>query len=210
MTRTVKPETVVRSALQLLELAEKDRSELEPRLGAGTLTGLREDTGVLRDEAPGAQAARQLKMAATATQESAATTLAALVMGIRAACKSAGLDADVLRAVGVGRRLTATVVKSVVDGAEHVEQAYLEYPDALRSAGVLPADVERVKANRARLQSVDEAQEQRKVTAKEKTAARDLAKRRVQAAIGRILAAAELAFLDKPERLAMYRAVRPK
>ncbi len=55
-----------------------------------------------------------------------------------------------------------------------------------------------------------EAQEARKVTSKEKTASRDRAKERVQAAIGKILAAAELAFLDKPERLAMYRAVRPR
>lgn len=210
MTRTAKPENVVRSALQLLELAEKDRGELEPRLTAGTLTGLREDTDGLRDEAPGAQAARQLKRAATATQEAAAKTLAALVRGIREACKSARLEADVLRAVGVGRPLQIKVVKSVVDAAEHVEQAYREFPDALRGAGVLPADLERVTALRARLQSADEAQEARKVTSKEKTASRDRAKKRVQVAIGKILAAAELAFLDKPERLAMYRAVRPK
>jgi hypothetical protein len=210
MSTRAKPEVVVRSALQLLELAEKDRALLEPRLVAGTLTGLREDTEALRREAPGAQAARQLKKAATATQKSAALALAGLVQGIRAACKSAGLDADVLRAVGVGRRLAATVVKSVVDAAGQVELAYREFPDAMRSAGVLPTDLERLTALRARLQSVDEAQELGKVTSKEKTASRDDAKRRVLAVIGKVLAAAELAFLDQPERLAMYRAVRPK
>jgi len=210
MTRTVKPESVVRSALQLLELAERDRALLEPRLAAGTLTGLREVTGVLQDEAPGAQAARQLKKAATATQAAAATKLGALVRGIRAACRSARAEADVLRAVGVGRRLEVTEVKSVVDAAEHVEQAYREFPDALRAAGVLPADVAQVTALRARLLSVDEAQEQGKVTSKEKTAARDHAQKRVLGAIGMVLAAAELAFLDQPERLAMYRAARPR
>ncbi|MBU1410971.1 hypothetical protein KKC22_05580 [Myxococcota bacterium] len=210
MSTRSKPEAVVRSALQLLELAEKDWAELEPRLGAGTLTVLRVDVDELRAKAPGAVAARQLKMAATATQESAATTLSALVQGIRTASRCAQLDPEVLRALGVGRRLYATVVKSVVEAAEHVEQAYREFPDALRGAGVLPADLERVTALRARLQSVDEAQEQGKVTSKEKTASRDLTKRRALATIGRVLAAAELAFLDNPERLAMYRAVLPK
>jgi len=210
MSTRSKPEAVVRSALQMLELAEKDREELEPRLPAGTLTGLREDVDGLRAKAPGAVAARQLSKAGTATQESAATTLAALVQGIRTASRCAQLDPEVLRALGVGRRLYATVVKSVVEAAEHVEQAYREFPDALRSAGVLPADLERVIALRARLQSVDQAQELGKVTSKEKTASRDLVKRRALAAMGRILAAAELAFLDKPERLAMYRAAIPK
>ncbi len=210
MTRSAKPENVVRSALQLLALAEPDRGLLEPRLAAGTLTGLREDTDVLQNEAPGAQAARQLKKAATATQEAVATTLGALVQGIRAACRSARLDAEVLRAVGVGRRLKITLVKSVVEAAEHVEQAYREFPDALRGAGVLPADLERVTDLRARLHSADQAQERRKVTSKEKTAARNATQQRVQAAIGKVLAAAELAFLDNPERLAMYRAARPR
>ncbi|MBU1411628.1 hypothetical protein KKC22_08940 [Myxococcota bacterium] len=210
MTTKAKPENVVRSVLQLLELAEKDRAELEPRLPGGALSGLREDTNVLQDEAPGAQAARQLKKAATATQDAVAATLYALVQGIRAACRSAGLEPDVLRAVGVGRRLQGTVVKSLVDAAVLVDQAYREFPDALRSAGVLPTDIERVTALRDRLQSVDAAQEQQKVTSKEKTAARNRAQQRVQATIGKILSAAELAFLDNPERLAMYRATRPK
>ncbi len=210
MTTKAKPENVVKSVLHLLELAEKDRAELDPRLPAGAISGLREDTNVLQDEAPGAQAARQLKKAATATQDAVAATLYALVQGIRAACRFAGLEPDVLRAVGVGRRLQGTVVKSLVDAAVLVDQAYREFPDALRSAGVLPTDIERVTALRDRLRSVDAVQEQQKVTSKEKTAARNRAQQRVQATIGKILAAAELAFLDNPERLAMYRAARPK
>lgn len=210
MPTKAKPENVVRSVLQLLELAEKDRDQLEQRLPGGVLSGLREDTDELQNAAPGAQAARQLKMSATATQDAVAATLCALVQGIRAACRSAGLEPDVLRAVGVGRRLQSTVVKSLVEAAEQVVQAYREFPDALRGAGVLPSDIDRVTALRGRLQSVDAVQEQQKVTSKEKTAGRNRAQQRVQAAIGKILAAAELAFLDNPERLAMYRAARPK
>ncbi|PKN45461.1 MAG: hypothetical protein CVU59_09005 [Deltaproteobacteria bacterium HGW-Deltaproteobacteria-17] len=210
MSKKPKPEAVVRSALQLLELAGKDREVLEPRLPAGTLSGLQADADGLRIEAPGAVAARQLTMAATATLESTATTLAAQVQGIRTASRRARLDAAVLRAVGVGRRLHATVVSSVVEAAALVEQAFGEYPDALRSAGVLLADIERVAALRDRLRSMNEAQELGKVSSKEKTASRNLMKRRTLEAMGRILAAAELAFLDQPERLALYRAALPK
>ena len=74
---------------------------------------------------------------------------------------------------------------------------------------MLPADIELISTLRTRLAFENETQETQKVTAKDKTAARNAAHQRIEDAIGRIQAAAELAFLDKPERLERYRTLIP-
>ena len=71
------------------------------------------------------------------------------------------------------------------------------------------ADVERLFALRAQLATADSVQEDTKLTAKELTAARNAAHKRVKDAIAAIVGAAELAFVEDPARVARYRALVP-
>ncbi len=194
---------------QVIELLKSDRTKIEPRVGAGLIDGLIADLPMLRDSAVGATDARLAKKAATKGQTNAAELLYNLVMAGRAAIKYNKLDAEVCTRAGVGKTMNLKVVKSVLDGAEMMAQAYTQFPDPLRRAGLLPADIEQIQALRAQLTSVDVAQEAAKLTSKEKTRARNEAHLRVKAAIAAIVGAAELAFVHKPERLALYRALVP-
>jgi len=198
-----------RKGEEAVELVKVDRPKIEPRLPAGTIDGLIANLPILRDSAVGATDARQAKKAATKGQTNAAELLYNLVMAGRAAIKYNKLDAEVCTRAGVGKTMNLKVVKSVLDGAEMMSQAYTQFPDHLRRAGLLPSDLEQIQALRAQLTSVDVAQEAAKLTAKEKTKARNEAHLRVKTAIAAIVGAAELAFVHKPERLALYRALIP-
>jgi len=209
MSTKMKPEVALDAALRMKELVAKDGPVLNPRLMPGTIEGLTEDTSSLAGNAPGAKTARQLKKAATSTVEQTASKLLQTAQGIRNLCRLAKLSDDIRIAVGVGQPMQARSIKSVINGAEMIIAAYARYSTALREAGVLPADIELISELRNRLATDNETQEVQKVTAKDMTAARNAAHQRIEDAIGRIQAAAELAFLNNPERLAMYRAVVP-
>jgi hypothetical protein len=196
--------------LQLQTLIERDRARLEARLGAGVLDGLDADLALLWEDSAKTASSRQLQKAATSGQLDAAERLLAVVMAVRTALKLGKVDAVVLTRVGVGKKLDARIVRTVLEGARLVVEAYAEHPDVLRRAGVLPGDIAELEALSARLAAVDTAQEGSKVTSKQKTAARDAAHRRVKDAIAAIVGAAELAFVYDPERLALYRALLPK
>jgi hypothetical protein len=97
----------------------------------------------------------------------------------------------------------------VFAGADMVIATYAKYPDALRSAGVLPTDLDTLTGLGNALRTADQGQEAKKVTAKEKTAARKAAQARVESGIAKIISAAELALVDQPERVALYHAALP-
>jgi len=210
MSVTSEIENTHEAAVNLIELLKKDRPGLEPRLEAGIIDGLIADVPRLRDEAVGAVDARQAKKAATLGQNEAAAALFERVMAVRGTIKLRRLDPEVAARAGVGRAMKAQSVKSVLDGAEMVVKANELYPDQLRRAGVLPADIDAINVLRARLASADWAQETQKLTSKEKTAARNAAHRRVRDAIAAIVGAAGLHFVGDSARLALYRALLPK
>ncbi|MBU1410685.1 hypothetical protein KKD52_09275 [Myxococcota bacterium] len=198
-----------RDAEQLLKLLKPDRPRLEPRLMPGLIDGLVADARLLLEKAVGAGSARQAKKAATKVQGNAAELLVELIMAWRSTMKRNKLDDAILKRAGVGKKVSVGVLKSVVEAAEDLAQAYAMYPDQVRGAGVLPADVERLATLRAQLTTVDLAQEETKVTSKEMTSARNAAHKRVKSAIAAIVGAAELAFIGDPDRIAMYRALLP-
>jgi len=209
MALKMKPEQVVEVGLKAKALIEKDRVKLEPRLAAGLIDGLYVDIDDLQGKAPGAKASRQLKMASGATLEQTLELAAQTGQAIRTVCRLAKLDDTIRTAVGVGKPMNAKTLKSVLAGVTMILDGYAQYSSSLREAGVLPADIALLTALRDRLLSENATQESKKISSKEATAARNAAHQRVEDALGRILAAAELAFLQDPARLAMYRALIP-
>ncbi len=209
MATKMKPEQVVEVGLQAKALLEKDRSKMESRLDAGLIDGLFTDLDDLSGKAPGAKSSRQLKMAAGATLEQTLDLATRAGQAIRNACRLAKLDDTICIAVGVGKPMNAKTLKSVLTGVTMILEGYAQYSAALRAAGVLPADIALLTALRDRLLTDDAVQETRKVSAKEATAARNAAQQRIEYALGRIMAVAELEFLDDPARREMYRALIP-
>jgi len=205
-----KADETKRAGQAILGLTDKDKAKLEQRLPAGTLAGLAADLPDLDDSADAQKTARVGKRAATLTQEEVATRLARKLQDLRDAGRIAGLPREVLVAMGVGKALRPGVVRTVTSGADAMIAAYAEHTTALRAAGVLPVDLEVISQLRLQLQSADELQENRKLTAKEKTALRNRVQARVEDAIARVVAAATLALADDPVRVASYRALLPR
>lgn len=79
----------------------------------------------------------------------------------------------------------------------------------VRSAGLLPADLDAAKALRDALISADQSQEAQKSKRKEPTLQRNLVQRRIEAAIDELINAGQLAFMTKPETAARFRALVP-
>lgn len=154
-------------------------------------------------------AARAQRRAATQSQQATARELLGRISAVRSACRLLGLSAEVLKAVGVGTTMSARSVNTVLAAAAMVADAYAKYPEELRSAGILPDDIETINGQAAALRSADQDQESKKVTAKQRTAARRAAQARGERAIAKIVAAAELEFVGNPERLAQYQAIVP-
>ena len=204
-----KPDQTQRAGQQILGLAEKDKAKLEPRLPAGTLVGLKDDVPRLDETVDAQKTARVVKRSATLSQEELAVLLSRSLQNLRDVGRLTGLPPVVLTAMGVGKQLRPGTVRTVTSGADAMINAYAEHTVALRAAGVLPADIEAITRMRLQLQSVDAAQEQRKLTSKEKTALRNQVQARVEEAIARIVAAATLALADDPARIEMYRAQLP-
>ncbi|MFH2007112.1 MAG: hypothetical protein ABI333_11045 [bacterium] len=206
----MKPDEARRAAEQGVTLVTKDKTKLEPRVGAGVIDGLAEDAGALSDQVSSTVAARVQKLASTATQNVTAGKLVDRVMAVRSALQKTGADKVVQKKAGVGRTMSSRSVKSALAGADMVIETYTKHPDELRAAGVLPKDVDTIIGLANALRAADAAQEGQKVAAKLSTAERGNVQRRVEAALMRVIAAAELEFVESdPERVRQYQALIP-
>lgn len=203
----LKPAQITGRATEALALAGEDRALLEPRLGAGLLEGAQADLARVVEVVSGATEKRAEKVASTATQNELAAQVIQEVMAIRTAINVSGLSAAARKRYGVGLRMSPKTIKSVVAGANAVLNAAEETPDELRSVGVLPSDLEQLRALLAALTGADTVQEGKKITAKQATAERDATLRRLDDAVRKIAAAGVLAHRNNPERRAKYEAL---
>ncbi len=200
-----KPDETRRAGQHAMELARRDKARLEPRLSAGVIDGLAEDLELLDALIDDQKTAQAVRRGATRNQENAAERLAARIRTIRETARFAKLGKEVQAALGVGKSMQIAVVRTVTSAAEMVLSAYRLHTDALREAGVLPADIEEIRKLRDSLVQADEVQERQKITAREKTILRNQLLERVETALGRLAAAAALAFPDDPARVQAYR-----
>jgi hypothetical protein len=92
------------------------------------------------------------------------SALTALVLASRSVLMLTGQESAVRKAAGVGRKVSAKSVKSMLAAADMVIEAYGIYADAMRSAGVLPADVDTLIGMANALAAADKVQEGRVVS----------------------------------------------
>ncbi len=209
MASSIEFENFFRSSEMLSELLKKDRGKLEPRVGAGIIDGFLSDYPLLRLSALDALGARRASKTATLAQDEAARRLSGRVMAARGAVKGGKLDKEIQTRAGVGRPMKPKIIKTVLDGAQALIEAYTQFPNELRRVGILPTDIEQIRALSAALSSKDSTQEQAKLTSMESTKQRNAALKRVKDSISVIVGSAGLQFVDDPDRLALYQAVLP-
>jgi hypothetical protein len=88
-------------------------------------------------------------------------------------------------------------------------QAYDRFPDAFREAGLLPEDMTTGKTLLAALAGAEAAQESAIGKKSLTTAARNARRKRIEAAVDRIIGIAAVAFVKDPSTAALFRALIP-
>jgi len=201
-------EVAIRVAVEVVELV-RQHPELQPRLG-GAIDRLAVDAEALRNAVSAMSSKRAERKSATARQYSAAERGARQVRAFRRAMRLARpRDSALHRRFGVGERLDVGKVASVAAALQTALDAAPQDPEALAEAGVLPKDLEALRASLDALLGADSWQEATKVGSKHATAERNRVQLRVEAGIGRLLAAAVVVFHDRPAIAAAFEAVVP-
>jgi hypothetical protein len=201
-------EVAFRVALEVVELARRHR-ELDSRLN-GAVEALTADADELRKAISATLSTRAEQRSATARQRRTARRACRKVSAFRRAMRWARPNDRALhRRIGVGVRLDVGKVGSVAAALQTALDAAAQLPEAVEEAGVTPEDLEALRLTLDALLSADASQEASKVGAKQATAQRDEVQLRVEAAVGKVLAAAALVFHDRPAIAAAFAAVVP-
>jgi len=206
----MKPEEAIRAGEQAEQLLKKDKTKLEGRLEPAVIDGITEDTATLSDRASKATTARAQRSAATQKQNVIAKRVCDRVIACRSALQKTAVPKEVLKAAGVGKRITSKSVKTALEAGDMVVEAYAKYPEEMRAAGLLPADMDTIVGLGNALRAADLAQEGQKVVSTTSTAQRKAAQQRLEQGLMKVIAAAELEFVESdPARVAQYQALIP-
>lgn len=199
-------QTVGRAAL---ELASKHRAELEPRLAAGLLDGLKSDLDDFENKRDDASNALGTLMAATRAQSAVAEEAVELLVAAREALRRARTPEKYTDEFGLKSRPNLTVVSTVRSALSAFTTAAARYPEVVRSAGLLPSDIDGMVELRNALIDVDAKQEAVKARRKEPVAARTALQVRIEKAIDAIISAGRLAFVKRPDVSQSFKALVP-
>jgi len=194
---------------EALSLAEEFKSQLEPRLGAGVLDGLKCDLDAFDGKRSDASNALGTLKLATRQQEEAIAHAIAFLSAARQAVVRAGASVAQRTAFGTTKKYKANNVSSVVGALDAFLVGAEKFTDFVRAAGVLPSDLDTAKALRTALIGADQSQEAQKSKRKEPTLQRNAAQLRIESAITAIINAGRLAFLTKPDVAARFKALAP-
>ena len=201
-------EVAYRAALGVIALARRYRV-LDARLN-GALDALETDVDEMRAAISATSSSRAARKSATAGQRDATRRGWRQVRAFRRAMRLAHpRDRALHRRFGIGERINEKKVGSVAAALQMVLDAAAQEAEAVREAGVVAEDLEALKATLLALLSADSSQETRKVDAKGATARRGEVQLKIEAAIGKVLAAAAVVFRDRPEVAAEFEAIVP-
>ena len=198
-----------RSGLKAYELAQEFKAQLDPRLPAGLLEGLKEDLAAISMIEGEAGAEVDEIKGYTGTQNQHCRKGVEFASAVREALKRGKASSDVLKAAGVGGRMNEGKVSSVVAGVAAIVKAYEKFPEEFRRAGVLPADIEAAGRILVSLNAADMTQETAKVTKTGSTSARNTLRKRVEAAVDTIRGAGIMEFRDNKSTAARFAALVP-
>ncbi|MGV3625927.1 MAG: hypothetical protein ACO1OB_34275 [Archangium sp.] len=194
---------------EALALASTYRAELEPRLPAGLLDGLKADLDAFDGKRADASNALGTLMTATREQNAVAEEARELLSAARTALLRSRAGAPQRAAFGLKLTVTEKKVSSVVAALDAFADGAAKYPDAARAAGVLPSDVESMKELRAALVAVDQAQETSKSKRKDPVEKRIAAQQRIESAIDSVINAGRMAFVERPDVAGRFKALTP-
>lgn len=199
--------SIIQTGIKAQGLAEGHRADIEARLPAGLIDGLGADLQALGQLVPAATQVRHESKGATAGQNTALESAYALVTAVRTAIQRSGQSKDVQKRYGVGAKVNARVVKDVIAATRVIVDRVDAAPDEARAAGVLPADIDALRAAETALRAADVAQETKRASTPLSTKARNQASRRVLSAIDRIAGAGILAFASDATVRARFEAL---
>jgi hypothetical protein len=198
-----------RAGLKAYELAQEFKDVLEPRLGPGTLDGLKEDLDALAQAGDQTAAKITELKGYTGSQDEMLRRTAAWTGAVREALKRGKAPKDVLKAAGVGGTFREGRVDSALASLNALIAAYGRFPDEFRACGVLPDDLEAGKKILISLNAADLDQESFKASKPATTAQHNALRKRIEAAVDRIRGAGILHFHDTPTTAARFAALVP-
>lgn len=175
-------------------LALKYRAEVEPRLDPGVIDGLRADLDGLAGEVSNTKAAKSSAKASTAAQDTRLADAHSVLSAIRNAVRKGTNAADVRRAYGLGTKLNAGVVSSVLASGKVAIARARKEPTEARALGILDADLNELEALLAAADAADKSQEKTLAASPATTAQRNAMAQRVADAVTSISAKGVLAF----------------
>lgn len=192
-----------------LEIMDEYRAELEPRLAAGLIDGLRADVAAFDGKVSAAKRAPAELRALTLDQNAAARAGHAFVVAVREAITRAGGTAGERKTFGAGLRIHARSVGDVHAGLDAILDGAAKFPELARRAGLLEADLTAARALGASLAGADAVQKRKKEGRKTPVARRTGIARRIEAAVDAIISVALVRFFARPEVAARFRALVP-
>jgi hypothetical protein len=198
-----------RVGLAAYELVTKYKKNLEVRLPAGLIEGLKEDLDAL-----GSVGAEKKKGVArvkgfTGSQSEALGRAFTWCVAVRDALKKGRAPEAVKKAAGVGMLFPNKRVSVCVAAVNAIVETYDRFPEVFRTSGVLPEDMNEGKSLLAALQGADAEQEMEKTRKKDTTKGRNALRIRIEESVDRIIGAAGIAFKDQPDVSKLFTDLTP-
>jgi hypothetical protein len=193
--------SINQNALKAFNLVQAHRASLEPRLPSGLIDGLTADLEALGVLVPGAGLVKSEAKVATVKQNVVLAEAYGLVTATRNAVQAAEAPKEVRAAFGVGRKVNPKTVKDVKGALEQILAAAAQDESGARALGLLPLDLDRMRAALDKLTGADSEQEEARAKSPLTTKARNETAKRVLSAVARIAGAGVMQFAaDKTVR----------
>ena len=200
-------DSIVQTALKAYALYQKHDTLLKERLEERLLHDLVTDLDSLGVLVPGAEKAREVAKAATATQEAVLTKGYELLSAVRTNISRRNSSKDIRKAYGVGQRLSPKIVKDVRKGLSQIAERAEQSPEEARSLGLVAKDITMLKEAIQKIDEVDKLQGQARAEAPNTTKERNRTARRVLEATNAIIGAGVLEFAQNATERATFEAL---
>jgi hypothetical protein len=183
-------------------LALKYREQLEHRLQPDELEQLKSNTSELAMHRSGQTENLVIQKSKTSKQDESIITLQDTTVSIRNIVKNSSQNTpDILKAFGVGEKMTSTV-SNAISGGNLVMAAYKTYTEWSNNAGIIEADIAEISSLVARLSSAGETQDNAMFIRKSKTMDKNVLQRTVEDEVSKISALGQHVFLHKDAAIA--------